>query len=188
MNLRLKNSFQKSLAQLLFIGLPTCVLVFALLRQINFALAILENNWLREGIYFLFGMAGAIFFYSYRFRFLTTAFILYLLGNFIFYALNHTDLGEFSAFWLSIKFYLFGGLFLFGWIVGVGLSRWRIFSILWSLGVFVGFIVVMTQHQPIRISQFTSAFWLTLFYSIYIVFVSEYLRNIEGDVLTNRLF
>ncbi|WP_191967869.1 transglutaminase domain-containing protein [Rhizosphaericola mali] len=188
MKLRLKNSFQKSLAQLLFIGLPTCILMFALLRQVNFALAILENNWFREGVYFLFGMAGAIFFYSYRFRFLTTALILYFLGNAVFYALNHTDLGEFSAFWLSIKFYLFGGLFFFGWFVGVGLSRWRLFTILWSIGVFVGFIIVMTQHQPIRISQFTSAFWLTLFYSVYIIFVSEYLRNLEGNVLTNRLF
>src|SRR6476620_3179043 len=101
------HSVKKMIAQLLLLGVPTAILFFYLLWDINRFYDILENNWIEQGIYFSSGLGISLVSYAFRFRFLTTAAIIFSLC-YCFYKLSgYFAFGEFDAFYLSIQFLIF---------------------------------------------------------------------------------
>src|SRR6266542_5536371 len=85
------HSWKKILAQIILLAIPTIVLACYLLWNMNRFYNILQNEWLKQGIYFASGIVSATIFYGYRFRFITTSILLFfvyyivykILGNFI---------------------------------------------------------------------------------------------------------
>jgi hypothetical protein len=71
------HSWKKVTAQLLLLAIPTLVLVLYLLYNANQYFALLQNNWLEQGVYFSTGLVVSLVFYGYRFRFVTTALLLF---------------------------------------------------------------------------------------------------------------
>ncbi len=66
------HGYKKVLAQLLLLVLPTAVLSFYVLWDLNRFYAVLQNDWLLQGVYFSAGLALSTVFYAYRFRFVST--------------------------------------------------------------------------------------------------------------------
>src|SRR6059058_4200220 len=94
--------------------------------------AILQNDWLLQGSYFLAGLALSTIFYSYRFRFVTTAAVLAAILFLAYKLLGAVVVTEFG-FLITIQFYIFCTIFCAAWMVGYGFSRARWFTILWSI-------------------------------------------------------
>src|SRR4051794_32175489 len=92
------HSWKKVTAQLLLLALPTVGLAFYLLFSVNQFYSLLQNNWLEQGLYFTAGIVASTVFYGYRFRFITTALLLFA-GYFTAYQLlGNLSIGEFDAF------------------------------------------------------------------------------------------
>jgi len=122
-----KYNWKKVLAQLILLALPTALLGFYLLQNVNSFYAIMQNKWLLQGAYFAAGMGIAITFYAYRFRFLPTAALLIIAYFIINYIINKTVIGEFDTFFAIVQFRIFSILFFTGWLAGYGFSRSKIF-------------------------------------------------------------
>ena len=126
------HSGKKIIAQEILLALPTVVLACYLLWNMNRFYDILQNEWLKQGIYFAAGIFSAIIFYGYRFRFFTTSILLFLVYYIAYKILGNFAVGEFDAFFASVQFLLFAILFSVGWLTGYGFSRSRYYTIFWS--------------------------------------------------------
>src|SRR3954469_8664101 len=158
------HSWKKVVAQLLLLAVPTVVLVLYLLHNANQYFALLQNNYLEQSVYFATGIVLSIVFYGYRFRFITTALLLFGAYFIAYKFLGRLTVGEFDAFFVSVKFLIFALLFSAGWLAGYGFSRSRYFTILWSVFLLVMQIVVVSKTADITARTLVAAFAPVLVY------------------------
>ncbi len=182
------HSWKKVIAQLLLMVVPTALLAFYLLWDANRFYTILQNDWIKQGIYFSAGLAMATIFYAYRFRFITTAAVLFLFYYIAYKWIGNLTIGEFDAFFASVQFLIFGVLFSSGWIAGFGFSRSKYFTIFWSVFLIVIQIIVISKTAEIKANALISAFAPVLAYGIYIIYTAELIRNMNEDESRFGLF
>jgi hypothetical protein len=175
------------------LALPTAVLVFYLLWNVNQFYAVLQNQWFRQGWYFAAGIVAAVVFYRYRFRFITTALALFLIYYIIYKLLGRATIGEFDAFFFSVQFLVFTILSSAGWLAGYGFSRSRYFTIFWSVFLLAMQVIVVSKTADITANSIILAFVPVLVYAFYIIYTAELIRNMNEDepgfgwFLTKRL-
>jgi transglutaminase-like putative cysteine protease len=175
------NSYKKVLAQLILLAIPTLVFVLFLLWRVNGFYSVLQNNYLKQGLFFGVGSVVAILFYSYRFRFITTTVILFALNYFIYKLLGTITTGEFDAFYVSIQFLIFNILFSIGWLVGYGFGRSNYFTIGWSVLMLALQIVIISKTSNFTVSTLISDIAPVLAYTFYIIYTAELIRNINEN-------
>ena len=179
MNIGKVHSWKKVTAQLLLLAVPTIALTGYVLWDVNRFYAILQNEWLRQTLYFGVGMVGAILLYSYRFRFVTTAALLFL-GYYLGYKMvGRVSIGEFDAFFASVQFLVFAILFSAGWLCGYGFSRSRYFTVFWSVFLLAIQIVAVSRSKEVTVNALISAFMPILAYAAYIIYTAELIRNMS---------
>ncbi len=175
------HSFKKIIAQILLLAVPTAALAFYVLWNVNRFYAILENDWLKQGTYFAAGIVISTIFYGYRFRFLTTAAVLFLIYFIAYKIIASISVGEFDAFFASVQFLIFAILFSLGWIAGFGFSRSRYFTVFWSVFLLAIQIVVVSKTSTITANALIAAFAPVLVYAFYIIYTGELIRNMNED-------
>ncbi len=175
------HSWKKVIAQLFLLALPTIALAFYLLWNVNQYYAVLRNEWFVQGWYFAAGIISALIFYSYRFRFVTTAALLFLLYFIAYKLLGRITVGEFDAFFVSVQFLIFTFLFSTAWIAGYGFSRSRYFTIFWSVFLLAMQIIVVSKMVDITAARLILAFAPVLVYCFYIIYTAELIRNMNED-------
>jgi len=174
------HSYKKVIAQLLLLVLPTAALMYYDFWDANRFFAILQNDWLLQGSYFLAGLALSTIFYSYRFRFITTAAVLAAILLLAYKLLGVVVVTEFG-FLITIQFYIFCTIFCAAWMVGYGFSRARWFTILWSILLLVLQVLIVSKTADIKASALIGAFIPVLAYAVYIIYTAELIRNMNED-------
>jgi hypothetical protein len=175
------HSTRKLVAQIALLGLPTVALVFYFLYTANSYYEILQNKWQMQGLYFSAGCILALFFYSFRFRFITTFAALFGLLLLIYWVLNKMVVGEFETPLMVINFRIFSTLFVLGWLAGYGFSRSRYFTIFWSVFLLIVQIVIVSKISEITSTAIIISFAPVLVYSFYIIYTAELIRNLNED-------
>ncbi len=175
------HSWKKVIAQLILLVAPTVLFFFYLLWDVNRFYTILENDWIHQGYYFMAGIVITTVFYAWRFRFITTAAVLFWFYYSIYKYVGSISVGEFDAFYLSVQFIVFIFLFSLGWLAGFGFSRTRYFTILWSVLLLVLQIVVVSKTTDVKVNVLISAFAPVLAYSFYIIYTAELIRNMNEE-------
>ncbi len=174
-----ERSFFRYIAQLLFLLLPTILVVMFILWNSNRYLTLLREQWQLQTNYFSIGMLLAFTVSQFRFRFLPIASLLGFLFFSVYKLLENYTIGEFDSFFISIQFLVFTYLFSFGWIVGWSLQRIRFFPIILS-GIFLMLsIFLISKTGEITIEKLLMYFTPVALYSIYIIYTTESLRNTE---------
>lgn len=182
------HSWKKVLAQLLLLVIPTATVGFYMLWNVNRYYEILHNDWLIQGLYFVSGLSLATVFYAYRFRFISTAAILFLVYLGIYKTVQNISVGEFDAFFASVQFLIFSVLFSIGWIAGFGFSRSRYFTVFWSIILLAVQIVVVSKTTEINANALIAAFGPFLVYAFYIIYTAELIRNMNEQQKGFALF
>ncbi len=175
------HSFKKVCTQLLLLVLPTIILVAYLLFNANSYFSILQNNSFEQTLFFAAGILSGTIFYAYRLRFVSTTLVLVIAFLIVYNFLDKINSGEFDAFFFSIKFLIFTYLFFAGWVAGFGLSRSRFFTILFSFLLLLLQVLVVSKTSEIYANQLIAAFAPVLFYSLYLVYTAELIRNMNED-------
>ncbi len=175
------HSYKKVIAQLLLLVLPTAVLSLYVLWDVNRFYAVLQNDWILQGLYFTAGLALSTIFYAYRFRFVSTLAVLGLFYAIAYSVLENVVVGEFDTFLVSIKFLIFSILFSMGWLAGYGFSRARWFTIMWSAFLLIVQLVVVSRTADIRANALIAAFAPVLGYAVYVIYTAELIRNMNED-------
>ncbi len=181
------------LAKLLFLVLPTAIVGYFLLQQVNEYYSILRNDALRQTLLFGAGMSLSALFYSFRFRFLPT-FALLIAGMYMLYlGLDKYESGEFDAFFIARQFQVAAILFGTGWLMGWGFLRMRYWSVLVAAATLCGCVLVIARGDIETARGLLLSFAPALVYSIYIVFTTEQIYNYKDKsarfwwFLTRRL-
>lgn len=175
------HSNKKLFSQLLLLGIPTVLLAFYVIRISNDYVALLQNDWKLQTIYFGSGLLAALAFYAFRFRFITTAAILLAILYGGFKLIGSVNTGEFDAFFASVKFYVFTVLFTVGWFAGYGFSRARYFTIAWTIFLLAAMVIVVGHTTFPTAKILITSFAPILAYSFYIIYMSELIRNMNED-------
>ena len=173
MNIQRATPVNELLAKLIFLILPTALAGYFLLWNANQYYSILHAQALRQSLYLAAGMGLAAVFYSFRFRFLPT-FALLLLGLFTFYkGLDKLAVSEFDSFFISVQFLVFAILFSTGWLIGWGFTRLRYWSVLVSVSLLCGCILLIAKANTDTVNGLLQAFTPALLYAVYIIFTAE---------------
>lgn len=175
------HSLKKTMFQLLLLALPTIIFICFILWRLNNFYAILDNEWLSQGLYFASGCLLAVGLFSYRFRFITITAIIFLANYIIYGILQNANFGEFDSFYVSVKFYIFIILFSTGWFIGYGFSRSKYLTIVWSVLLLIIEIVLISKTTDITVSSILNGLIPVLIYSFYIIYTTELIRNINED-------
>ncbi|MGN6568511.1 MAG: hypothetical protein ACTHJ0_11190, partial [Flavipsychrobacter sp.] len=177
MNIQRATPVNELLAKLIFLLLPTALVSYFLLQNLNEYFTILRNQALQETIYLAIGMGVAAVFYSFRFRF-WPSFILLVIGLYTIYkGLDKLAVGEFDAFFISVQFLVFAILFTAGWLIGFGFVRFRYWSVFISGALLCACILVIAKANADTVVGLLRAFAPALLYSVYIIFTSEQIYN-----------
>lgn len=173
-------SITRFLAQVVFLLLPTALVVLFILWNSNQYFTLLRQNWFIQTVYFSAGMLIAFLLAQFRFRFLPlfTALILILFSSYK--ILDNYAFGEFDSFFISIQFLIFAYLFSAGWICGWFLQRLSYFPIILS-GILLFlciYLIAKTGNltSPEKLIQYLTP---VILYSIYMIYTNESLRNTE---------
>ena len=175
------HSWKKVTAQLVLLAGPTVALILYFLLNANKLYALLQNNWMEQGAYFAIGLIAGLIFYGFRFRFVTTALVLFAAYFVAYKILGKLSVGEFDAFFVSVKFLIFSLLFSVGWVVGFGFSRSKYFTIFWSVFLLLSQIIVVGKTAEITAGALIIAFAPVLIYAFYTIYTAELLRNMNED-------
>lgn len=178
MKIEAKFSRKRLLWQLVFLCVPTMIMVLFILKNCTNFLPVFSGGRIYiQTLYFTLGTFLSCILYSYRFRFLPSFLVvlsLFYLGN---YVLDNFAVGEFDSFFLSIDFFLFSIFFITGWICGWGFSRMRYFSAFIAV-IFLGLgIYLIAYIGNVSFNYITLTFLPIIFYSFYIIYMSELVRN-----------
>ena len=193
MNIQRATPVNEFLAKLIFLILPTTVVGYFLLVNVNQYYSILRNQSVQQTLYLGAGMAIAALFYSFRFRFLPT-FILLIAGLYFAYqGLDKYESGEFDAFFIARQFQVFGILFTTGWLMGWGFLRIRYWSVLIAASLLCGCVAVIAKSKVETVNALLLSFAPALLYAVYIIFTAEQIYNYKDKsqkfwwFLTRRL-
>lgn len=180
MKIEAKISRKRLLWQLLFLCLPAAGMMFVFLQTVTDYLPVFNNNQhVLQAVYFLVGILGACFFYSYRFRFLPSFLIVLLLfwiGNKL---LDNFAMGEFDSFFWAVDFLLFRILFGLGWICGWGFSRARYFPAILAVCLLLIGVTLVARIGNVQFQYLVSTFGPLLIFSFYNIYMSELIRNTD---------
>ena len=180
MNIVKHISITRFLAQVVFLLLPTSIVVLFILWNSHHYFTLLQDAWLTQTIYFSVGMFIAFLLAQFRFRFLPIfAALLFALFS-MYKLLDNYAIGEFDSFFISVQFMVFAWLFTAGWICGWGLQRYSFFPVILSGLLLILCIILIAKTGNLtsaeRLIQYLSP---VVLYSIYIVYTNESLRNTE---------
>ena len=180
MNVFKNISLTRFLAQVVFLLLPTALLVFFILWNSNQYFTLLREQWFMQTVYFSLGMFVAFLLAQFRFRFLPLFLLLVFALLSIYKLLDNYAIGEFDSFFISVRFIVFAYLFSAGWLCGWWLQRVSFFPMILS-GVFLLLCIYLVAKTgnlttPEKLIQYLAPVAL---YTVYMIYTNESLRNTE---------
>src|SRR5664280_1004266 len=140
-----KYNTKKIFARIALLIIPAIAIGTYMLWHLNEYYGVLESQWLTESFFLAAGLVAGCFFYSFRFRFITTTLPLLLILFIISKIVNNIYTGEFAAFYAITKFYIFSFLFFTGWLAGWAFARLRWFPVVLSALLILLQIIVISN-------------------------------------------
>jgi transglutaminase-like putative cysteine protease len=168
------------LAKLLFLILPTALVAYFLLYNLNEYFSFLQNSGLRWTLIFTAGMVGSALFHGFRFRALLPFIGIIILLRLGYAGIGAMATGEFDQPVLEASYKIFSVLFVAGWIVGFGFVRLRYWAIGMSAALLLACIYVIAKFNTDTVAHLTRAFAPAALYSVYIIFAAEQIYS-YGD-------
>ena len=176
-----KYSTKKIIARITLLIIPAIAIGTYVLWHLNEYYGVLESEWTAESIFLAMGLIAGCFFYSFRFRFVTTTLplllVLFIIGKIV----QNTYTGEFAHFYAITKFYIFSFLFFTGWLAGWAFARLRWFPVVLSALLMLLQIIVVSNTSDITARKLSIAFAPVLVFAFYIIYTAELVRNMNDD-------
>ena len=173
------HSWKKVSVQCLLLALPTILCASLIFYSVTRSYILLHNQWIYQSAYFTLGILLSIVFYSWRFRFTSTAILLAAIYYFGYKLLGKISFGETDVFLFSVQYIVFVFIFSIGWLVGLGFSRWRFFTVAWILILLSVEIILISKVDTVTANAIVSSFAPVLLYVFYIIYASELVRNLN---------
>jgi protein-glutamine gamma-glutamyltransferase len=171
----------RTIAKLIFIGIPTIAIFYFLFLHLSNYHSYLKNTSNANTIYAGAGLLAGILFYAFRFRFITTTSILFFGLYTIYKGLDRwgANWGEFDAFFYSTQFMIGSILFGLGWLMGWMFQRVKFGHYIVALLLLLMSMFVIAKTGGFNYEGFTKLFIPSIVYSFYLIFTIESLKNVD---------
>lgn len=173
------------LAKVIFLILPTMIMGYYVIDNVNTRFAILQNEALLQTFYFSAGTIASALLYAFRIRFVPTFLALIAILYTTYYGLDNTATNEFDAFFIARRFQVFAVLLSMGWLIGWGYIRLRYFAAGFSIATLAAAISLIAAAKVETTQELLTAFIPALLYTLYNIFTAEQIYNYKEK---SRLF
>ncbi len=175
-----KNRVFRLTLYLIFLVLPTAVMIVPALLRIDEALMFINTDIYTQTLVTLLAMGGAYVCYFLRFRFIITfPLVLFLVYSYS-QGMKFFSGNEFDSYFLTIRYLHLSVLFIAGWLIGYGLARFRYFPLLLSVLVLtIGLISAADYNKDLQLETTVNSLFIVVLYAFYTYFIRETLENIE---------
>jgi len=171
-----KERFQQLLIRWVLVIVPTSVIGYITLRFLNFSYTALNTGILSQTIYFVLGLTIAYTLYFYGARWIISFLLLWLVYWLLERIISRLP-GEFDVFYTTARFQLYSTLFLFGWLFGFLLAKFR-----WSYIALFAVIIMVTLVSVSNTVDVSLSYLLmhlapVVVYGLYMLFLSPLLTD-----------
>jgi hypothetical protein len=175
-----KNRIFRLGLYLIFLVLPTAIMVVPAILRIDEALKFINTDISVQSIVTLTAMTAAYICYFFRFRFIITFPIVLFLVYSYNQGAHFLSNNEFDSYRLTILNLHLSFLFIMGWLIGYGLSRFRYFPLILSILVLTaGLMSAASYNKDLEIATTINGLFFVVLYAFYTYFIRESLENIE---------
>lgn len=174
-----KPSLSKLLVYLLFLVLPTIAVLYLGIDNVTGTLSFLKRDLKNEIILIATGTALAFAIHYFRVRawitFIPLGFLVYSLSKLV----EQYYPGEFDSYYITIQFQHYAGIFVFAWLMGYCLARFRYFPHILSATALIVGIIVLSSVKEVKIQQIIQQSIPVLVYAFYMIYTREYLEDLK---------
>ena len=174
-----KVPFVRLLFNLVFLVAPTILIIYLFIPKVNDYLSLFNRDFFVQSLYFAGGTVIAYILYLYRVRFIITFPLLLFLLYTGYKSIENYYPGEFDSFFASIRFRLFSVVFTLGWLTGFGLARWRHFPIALSVAMMSFHIVLLSDITETTYEKILWDLVPIIIYAFYIIYIRSILDNMQ---------
>lgn len=171
-----QERFQQLLIRWVLVILPTSIIGYVTLRLLNFSYTSLSTSIVTQSVYFVIGLAVAYSVYFYGARWIVSFVLLYLAYLLVEKAISKLP-GEFDLFYATARFQLYSTLFLFGWVFGFLLARFRWSYIVVFAVIATATLISISDTIDISLSYILLHLAPAVVYGLYMLFLSPLLSE-----------
>ncbi|HET6991669.1 MAG TPA: hypothetical protein VFJ43_10115, partial [Bacteroidia bacterium] len=143
----------------------------------NLSYTNLDTKILDQAIYFGLGLTVAYILYFFRARFVLTFLILLIVYWLIDRSISRMH-GEIDVFYYAVKFKLYSTLFIFGWLFGFLLARFKFSNIIIS-GILASVcIIAMKEQYDFDYYTLTVTLFPVIAYALYMLYMAPALSDL----------
>jgi transglutaminase-like putative cysteine protease len=178
-----RRTILQLLFRLLFIVVPTLLVVYKTLEEFNFSYTIMSTGVISQALYFGIGLTAAYILYFYRARFIITFPILLLIHWLISWRISRMT-GEIDVFKIIVEFKLYSTLFIFGWLFGFLLARVKYaYVLIAGILAVISIIAISDARRTVEFEFLVRSLLPAVAYTLYMLFIAPPLsESIDLDV------
>lgn len=174
-----KPNLSKLLVYILFLVLPTVAVFYLALDNVTGTLSFLKRDVETE--IKIIGVATVLAFAIHYFKirawitFIPLALLVYFTSKMV----EQYYPGEFDSYYITIQYQHYAGIFVFSWLMGYCLARFRYFPHVLAVICLVGGLIALTSVEVIDVSKIIEHSIPVLVYAFYIIYTREYLEDLK---------
>ncbi len=185
MHIQRATPINELLAKIIFLILPSLLVVYFLLWNANHYYSVLRTQHTMQTIYVGIAALAAALFYSFRFRFLPTFAALVIVFYLVYKGIDATATGEFDSFFVSIQVLVFSILFTLGWLIGWGFVRLKYFAVVIATLFLIGCILLIAKQNSLLeassseqlLLRWSAIFGPVALFAVYIIYAAGLIRS-----------
>ena len=174
-----KPNLSKLLVYILFLVLPTVAVFYLALDNVTGTFSFLKRDVETE--IKIIGVATVLAFAIHYFKirawitFIPVALLVYFTSKMV----EQYYPGEFDSYYITIQYQHYAGIFVFSWLMGYCLARFRYFPHVLAVICLVGGLIALTSVEVIDVSKIIEHSIPILVYAFYIIYTREYLEDLK---------
>ncbi len=179
MKLSIKPTLPRLLVYLVFLLLPTLLVMLPVFAKLSGSFIFLQKDVLVDTLIIASSLFISFSLYFYRLRF-WVSFLPLVFGLFTIYkGVENYYPGEFDSFFATIRIGYILILILLSWLIGYGLAAYRFFPQILSVVFIAGGIINLSGTKDINTNEIVWMFFPIVLYAFYCIFIKETLENVQ---------
>ncbi len=172
-----RKTILQLLFRLLFIVVPTLLVVYLTLEEFNLSYTDLDTGVMQQALYFGLGLTASYILYFYRARFIITFPILLLIYWLLKIMISRMP-GEIDVFKYAVEFKLYSALFIFGWLFGFLLVRVKYaYVVIAGILAVISMIAISDNYIDLSFRFLAEHFLPVVAYLLYMLFIAPSLSE-----------
>lgn len=164
---------------LIFLALPTLVVLIPVIAKLSGSFIFLQRDALAETTFISLSLFVSFSLYFFRLRFWVSFLPLMFVLLTVYKGVENYYPGEFDSFFATIRIGYLLILIMISWLIGYGLAAYRFFPQVLSVIFIAGGIILLAHSKETNTGEIVWTFFPVVLYAFYSIFIKETLENVQ---------